>query len=819
MKIQTFQTLFLIFLLRFSQIAFSQPDATLQAVGVIKGNLTDSLTGQPLEYVAITLKRENFTKAINGTITDEKGSFRLEGLGIGDYKLTFSFVGYETKTVPKIEITATNAEYHSKNVRLKPTVSTLNEVVITTQKQLIEQRVDRLVYNVEKDAGASTQSLNDILRKVPMLSVDAEGTPSLKGNTNVQILINGKPSGIFAAGIADALRTISADQVLRVEVLTSASAKYDAEGTAGIINIITKKKQVEGYNGTANLAAGHLMGNNSINIAVRTNKLAINAALSSNALFPRVINNHLFRRDKAENFDHILQQTGTANFNRLSSMAQVGFDYDFNSQNSLTTTFRWAQTEAIVEGRMETIIRTMDKYTQTIDRFLRDMNNQKKDKNFDWTTDYKRTFRNPKNELNASIQWSRFNNNSGYFIDETKYPTEERNIQEKGATNGNTNEITGQVDFTNALAKTFTLETGIKNIYRHIYNVSDYMEYNSLRADYIKNDNRSNDFIYQQNVSSVYAQTHFTVKKQLDCQIGSRLENTFIKNSNAQEQNNYWYLTPSVSAIYTFKNTANVRFSYNRRIQRPGLAQLNPFINNVDPRNISQGNMLLKPEITDKFELNYSRYLTNGFFFWNISYDLTDGLIERLLKISPQGVSLSTFQNIGVAKTFGSSIFTSLQLTPEWSIKNGINVSTYIAKGNESTGNITNKGILFESYFMSSVNLKNGFSVEALMNYNAPTYTIQGKTQDMLIMTITAKKTILKDKGAISLTIMNPFTQDLIYSTALSGDDFEQTRTVTTPFRTINLGFNYKFGKTNKRLKLKKTINNSDLKKGEKDNF
>lgn len=822
MKIQTFKTALIILLLGFSQIVSGQSDGTTQGVGVIKGNLVDSLTGQPLEYVAIALKRGNFTKIINGAITDEKGNFRLEGIGIGLYKLIFSFIGYETKTVNKIEITATKAEYHAKNIFLKPSTSTLGEVVVTTQKQLIEQRVDRLVYNVEKDVSASTQSLNDILRKVPMLSVDAEGKPSLKGNANVQVLINGKPSGIFSANIADALRTIPADQVARVEVLTSVSAKYDAEGTAGIINIITKKKQIEGYNGSVNIAAGHLMGNSSVNVNARMAKFGINASLSSSALFPRIVNNKMFRRDNLGDSERRFEQIGTANIHRYSSMGQLGFDYDFNSQNSLTTTFRLAQTNLVGVGSMDAINTTTNKGKQIIDRFVRDMNNQKKDKNIDWVTDYKRTFKNPKNELNASFQWSHFVNNGDYFIDEKIYPTEQRSIQEKGVNKGSVDELTGQIDATKDLGKQMTLEIGAKNIYRQIGSLSDYMEYSRLREDYVKNDIRSNDFNYRQNVSAVYAQTNFAVKNQWNFQVGSRLENTFIQSLDANRKptdNNYLNLTPSVSAAYTLKNGANMKFSYNRRIQRPGLTQLNPFVNSVDPRNLTQGNISLKPEIADKFELNYSRSFGKGFFLWNANYDLTDGLIERLLRVSPQGVSLSTFQNVGQAKTFGSTVFISVQLTSVWSIKNGVNLSKYVVKGDESTGNLTNKGVLFESFFMSNVSLKNGLNVEAMVNYNAPTYTIQGKTQDMFIMTLAAKMDVLKKKGAISLTATNPFCRTLTYSTALTGANFEQMRQATTPFRTVNIGFNYRFGKTGKLSKRKKSIDNDDVKKGEKDGF
>jgi outer membrane receptor protein involved in Fe transport len=822
MKITAFKTVFLILLMGLSQIAFSQTDGAGQGVGVIKGNLIDSLTGQPLEYVSIALKRGNFAKIINGTITDEKGNFRLEGVGVGIYKLTFSFIGYETKTIHNVEITVTNAECHIKNIILRPIATILKESVITSEKQLIEQHVDKIVYNVDKDVGASTQTLNDILRKVPMVSIDAEGTPSLRGNTNVRVLINGKPSGIFAANIADALGTIPANQVLRVEVLISASSKYDAEGTGGIINIITKKKQIEGYNGSVNVSAGFLMGNSSLNFNARTAKLGVNISLSNTALFPRTFINNVFHQDNIGDIRHSSEQKGTAKVRRYAEMAQLGFDYDFNSQNSLTTTFRLSQTGLLIAGMVNTVNTIVNKDTQITDLFVRDISNQKDDKNFDWTTDYKRIFKNPKNELNASIQWSHFKSDGNYFIDETIYPIKQRNIQEKGLNNGKTDELTGQIDITKALGKTATLEMGVKNIFRQIRSISEYMEYNDVKADYLKNGNRSDDFDYHQNVSALYAQTNFPFKNKWTIQIGSRLENTFIQSLDANKQrvnNNYLNLTPTIVAAYTFKNTANLRISYNRRIQRPGLAQLNPFINSADPRNLTQGNILLRPEIVDKFEMTYTYYFAKGFLYCGANYDLTKGLIERIITLNTQGVSLSTFQNIGIAQTIGSSVFASYQLKPIWTVRGGFNASTYYAKGSDATLDLTNRGIQLQSYIMSSISLKSGFSVEGMVNYNAPTYTIQGKTQDVCIMTLAAKMDVLKKKGTVSLTVLNPFWRNLTYSTTFSSADFEQSRSMIIPFRTVNLGFNYKFGKAGKISKGKKSVENTDLKKGEKENF
>lgn len=818
-----FRTIFIgLLLLGFSQMGFGQVEGAAQGVGVIKGILVDSLTGQPLEYVAVALRRGNFTKVVNGAITDEKGAFRLEAIPTGSYKLTFTFVGYENKTLLKVDISATNSEFNCKKILLKSATSTLKEVEITAQKQLIEQRVDRIVYNVEKDASASTQTLNDILRKVPMVTVDAEGKPSLRGNSNIQVLINGKPSGIFAANVADALRTIPADQVLRVEVLTSVSAKYDAEGTAGIINIITKKKQVEGYNGSANLSSGLLLGNGSFNINTRLPKIGFNATVSGNSLFPRKVENSFFRMDNLGDSQRQTTQEGNTILNRHSASAQIGLDYDLNSQNGFTSTFRLTQSDLVGNGGLSTQNILTTPQTESVTRWFRDMGNKRTDANFDWTTDYKRTFKNPKNELSASVQWSKFTTNGLYSVDETLVPTKEYSLKEKGVNQGNNNEVTAQVDYTKDLGKIGTLETGLKNIYRDISSTSDYMEYKDSYADYVKSDARSNTFNYLQNVSAAYVTANIQTKTKWGFQVGSRLENTFIRNNTQNGQgtdNNYLNLTPSVLATYTFKNSANLRISYNRRIQRPGLEQLNPFINSSDPRNLMQGNIDLKPEIANKFESSYSYYHKKGFFYLAASYDLTDGLIERVVSVRPDGVAIHAFQNIGVTNIYGGQVFTSYQMNSIWTLRGGGNIYRYVAKGSAVLGGLSNKGIQGSLYGISSLAFKKGFTIDAIFQYQAPTYTAQGRNQDLLFVIFNASAEVLKKKGSITLTAINPFWKNLNFVQTSRGLNFEQTRGMTMPIRTVNLGFSYKFGKAGSLKKERKSVKNSDLKEAEKQNF
>ena len=308
--------------------------------GKITGSIIDSTTREVVEFATIALRRTGSTKDINGTLTDEKGSFKLENVSAGKYTVIISFLGFNTKTITNIELTPKRPDANIGTVMLAPEGVALSEVTVEDQASLVENRIDKLVYNAEKDASSAGGSAVDVLQKVPMLSVDLDGNVSLRGSQSIRILINGKPSGMFSSNVADALKMIPADQIKSVEVITNPSAKYDGEGTGGIINIITKKKNAQGTSGSINSAIGTRQNNTFLNLGVRKGRFGLAGGCGSFWGWPGSGTNTLQRINYVNGLSVTTDEAGTNKTSRLGYFGNMNADYDFNAFNSISSTFR-----------------------------------------------------------------------------------------------------------------------------------------------------------------------------------------------------------------------------------------------------------------------------------------------------------------------------------------------------------------------------------------------------------------------------------------------------------------------------------------------
>ena len=256
-------------------------------VGRISGTVIDSVTKKPMDYVPVGLYRLGAKSPITGVVTDEKGNFRLDGVHPGSYQISVEFIGYTKKIVSPVTTTDGKPDINLGNIRLRSATTSLKEVTITGTAPLIENRIDKIVYNAEKDVTSAGGSATDILEKVPLVSVDINGNVSLRGDANVRVLINGKPSGATSASLSDVLKGIPADQIKSVEVITSPSAKYDAEGTAGIINIITKQKNISGISGSISGGVGTRQNNGNLNLNYNKNRFNLTVNAGGNASWPQ----------------------------------------------------------------------------------------------------------------------------------------------------------------------------------------------------------------------------------------------------------------------------------------------------------------------------------------------------------------------------------------------------------------------------------------------------------------------------------------------------------------------------------------------------
>ncbi|MEL6142248.1 MAG: TonB-dependent receptor, partial [Bacteroidota bacterium] len=386
--------------------------------GTIKGKVFDEDEETPVEFATVVLLAPGGQKQINGLVTEPDGSFKLTDVPAGKYWLQISFIGYEELTIQDIETTPKKPDLDLKKIQLAKDAEVLETVEVTGEAALVENRIDKLVYNADKDATNTGGDASDVLRKVPLLSVDLEGNVSLRGSSNIQVLVNGRPSSIFAASVADALKTIPSDQIKTVEVITTPSARYDGEGSGGIINIITKKKEAKGFTGTVNSSIGTRQNNAGLNVNALVGRFGLNGGVNGFWSWDREGNNSFNRVDFDDAGQTIrnLNQAGT-NGNRVVGInGSGGAFYDFNAYNSINFSGRYNSFQRFGDNTINGSLLNLGSEAINFGRFSENENLRS---GFDLTLDYKKTYPDQKDkELIFAFQVSGNDSEAANTVDQ-----------------------------------------------------------------------------------------------------------------------------------------------------------------------------------------------------------------------------------------------------------------------------------------------------------------------------------------------------------------------------------------------------------------
>ncbi|PWS26365.1 TonB-dependent receptor [Pedobacter yonginense] len=758
--------------------------------GRITATILDSLTKKPIDYATVSLVNAKDSKSVNGGVTDEKGKLSLQNISPDSYKLMIGFMGYKTKSVA-VTTTPAKPDVNLGTIYISSTANALADVQVQGTKAVIENKIDRMVYNAEADGTNAGGDATDVMRKVPMLSVDMNGNVQLRGGA-VRVLINGKPSGTMASSVADALKMIPAEQIKSVEVITSPSAKYDAEGSGGIINIITKKSNAQGVSGTVNTSAGTRQNNGSFNLTAKTGRLSLNTAVGTNLSYAQnsrvviVSNTQL----NSGGFNNVTQD-GFSKWSRNGLNGSLGVDYDFNAYNNISSNVKFNRFSNGGPGQSEFI--TNGVISQNINDMDMTFNNM------DWNVDYKKTTKTEGEEFSISAQLSTGRTPQSFS----------NTFIAQGATTGNTlvasntgknNEYTAQTDYTYPFNKKTTLEVGAKGIFRNIKSQFD---------------NSAQDFNYNQNVGSAYGVISFDLTKKMKLKGGLRAEYTqidFNTQTSGIQKNDYFNLFPSVILSQALKGNATLKLSYNRRVQRPTQSYLNPFLNSSNPVSLSQGNPFLSPELSDNYELGYSTFIKGSVINASVFYRRTGGVIESSLT-TLGNIPLTTYINVGTAQTYGFNIFGSYNPKPKWTLMSNFGLNTY-GVTNNITGVSTGTYMNYNIFARSAYGFGKGFNFELFGVVNSPRRTYQGKTDALFFYGASFKKEVLNKKGSFGVNVLNPFNRDLHIQTVnnsvtATGSVF-QSQNIYYPLRSFGVNFSYSFGKL--KFTEKKKIKNDDIK-------
>ncbi|MBK8624077.1 MAG: TonB-dependent receptor [Saprospiraceae bacterium] len=773
--------------------------------GKIEGKIIDSLSKEPVGFATLSLKKKGSSIVIDGVLSEENGSFIFEKVVNGNYDLYISFLGYNEKKITT-ETTLKNPDINVGTILLSQSTVLLDAVEITEEKVLVENKADKLVFNAENDASIAGGDATDVLRKVPMLSVDLNGNVSLRGSQNVRILINGKPSGMFSSNVADALKMFPADQIKKVEVITSPSAKYDAEGSAGLINIITKKQNVEGVAGSVNASIGNRQNSLFTNLNVGKGRLGLSSGAAVFYSTPANGTTEFYRLDKVTK--GIISQDGTQKTSRLGGNGSLSAFYDFNGYNSINSSINFRGFGFDVNGT------TNGKINDVIsDNFTRNNKGNNFFGGYDWNTDYTRKFEKREGqELSLGVQYSRQNNNQDFEINEV-HDIELLNRDTEVLNDGVNHETTLQVDYVHPFTKAVKLETGAKAVIRNI--ISDYNTQNfDITTGYTP---LIEQFNYDQDVYAGYGSLNFLIAKKYSVITGLRYEKTAIAGTFDKSTDlnfsdiNYENFLPNLTISRTFSGFRTLKVSYSQRIQRPSLQFINPFNNNSDFINRTVGNPELDPELVQQFEVGYN-FTYKGFTtFSSLFYKYTDGIIEQVLGLDGNGLSVNTFQNIGTNNSIGLNTFISKTVNLV-TLRTGGNIATYNAKGIVNNEAAERSSYEYNIFMNGEVKISGTFKADFFGFFRSPVRTIQGDNPAFTIYGMGVRKEF--KNSSIGLTLIEPFNADKFFKSNVETDAFVQKTSFSIPFRSIGVNFRYKFGNVDFKER-KSKVKNTDQKQGQ----
>jgi outer membrane receptor protein involved in Fe transport len=799
-----------IFILFFASVitAKAQFGGGSSIVGKISGTVIDSATKEPMPYATVSLYYANGHAPITGALTDDKGNFKLNEVKPGSYKLSFVFVGYPTKTITGVITTLAKPDRNVGIIRVASSAKALGEIQVTGKAPLIENHIDKIVYNAEKDITNVGGNASDVLQKVPLVSEDINGNVSLRGDPNVRVLINGKPSGAMSANLADVLKTIPADQIKSIEVITSPSAKYDAEGSAGIINIITKQKNVSGVSGSVSGGVGTRQNNGNFNLNYNKNRLSVTANIGGNLTWPQT---------SITNFSQVFQtdtSRSTQNYNRTAttkrygSISSLSASYDFNDYNNITSSIRYNRGGFNTAGPQNNNAATYAGGV-IVDSLTKNYSNTTSQHalfdGFDWNIDYAHKFHKEGHELDLSVQWSHSIVNTNYTNVYSAILPNQQSVDD-----GTNNEYTIQLDYTLPISKVLKLEAGGKTIIRRLNSIYDVYEPDFVTLDPVN----TNTYDYNQNVYAGYTVLTLTLPKNWAILAGGRFESTDISGDpvNALQSlqpfsNSYPIYIPSLTIQKQVGTSQTWKLSYSKRITRPGLTQLNPFINMQNIQAQSEGNPELGPETSQTVELNYNTFIKSSVINLSVYYRHISNLIEAIASPIVVPVDTTTLNgtrtdnyNIGSNQSWGASFYGSINPINILTIRGSANAYTYNPNPNGAfAADQTSNGtyVQYNIFAMAELDFKNNIVAQVFTIDNSPRRTIQGTTPTFSLLGFGIRKQFDNKKASLGLNVLQPFNKYKYFDQDITSPGFSQVSSTAFPFRSVGLTFSYSFGKLN----------------------
>ncbi|MFO7526406.1 MAG: TonB-dependent receptor [Ignavibacteriaceae bacterium] len=719
---------------------------------ILTGQIIDNQTKQKIEYGNVVLFSMRDSSMVAGTISDSDGKFVLDKLRFGMYFLRASYIGYSDLVVDSIRLTPQSKQIDLGILSLDESFIELGNVIVTGERDMIINNLDKKIINVEKDLTTIGGTGVDVVQNIPSVTVDVDGNVSYRGNQNIRILIDGKPSELLGLGSGDILSNIPASDIESIELVTNPSARYDPEGTGGILNIILKKRVAGGFNGSISATAG--TGdkyNGSLNVNYRSDMLNFFGSFDTR-MYRSENEGTSYRTNNFNNNISYLDQVNSGLFDRSGYNFTTGMDFIPDNFNTITLSVRSRafgfDNNSFVTNKNFNSLNEITRYFERSSDADRNMNGQ------NYTLSYKRTYEKKGAELTGDIVFADFamKRNEDFIqknFNTDLTPSGEPDLLQRGLSQNKNQQWTIQSNYINPIEGIGRIETGFKTTIKNFNSKNDYLDFDYISDEWINNLARKTDFDYKENIYAVYG-IYSNSLKDFSYQLGIRAEQAEITGAelltSTSFTNSYFAIYPTIHLVQALPVQQEVQLSYSRRVERPNNWRLNPYVDRSDSLNISYGNPELNPEYINALELGYSKLFGRSAVTSSIFYRNTQDAITRYIIVREDGVTESTWRNLAKNISYGLELTATVPAF-DWLRTN----ASFTYFRNEFEGfNLQSNDYSWLGKLNTTFMPSKDFNFQVNINYNAPSVYLQGSTKEQFTTDVAVKKDFMD--GQLSLT-------------------------------------------------------------------
>ncbi len=779
---------------------FSFADNTASS-GIITGTVLDKGLKTAVEYANIAIYSKSDSTIVTGGITDQKGFFKITNLPYGNYYLIANFIGYNKKTVSDISITKAEKEINLGTIYLLQAVSKLADVEVAGERNYVDYKVDKKIVNVSQHINAAGGTAADVLENVPSVKVDLEGNLSMRGSGDFTVLIDGRPSPLSGS---DLLKQLPAEAIESIEIITNPSAKYDPDGTSGIINIITKKNKLNGFNGLVSADGNSNLGySGSANLNYRKNK--VNLFLNSSyRMHKNIMTSENNRETYFSDTTGILLESSDRKQYMRPYRVNLGADYYANDNNMFTVSatfggfgyFRYFDTK-------------YHEYTQpnTINNYSISNNDFEVDGiYYSGNIFYQHKFKEKDHKLEFtanSWQWIGDNVEESYQqASDEKFDATGAAIRKRSLHIPIRNNFKGKVDYTKPLFKG-KLEAGVQAHITFGSSTYNFDDYNFTSENWVNDTSQFNEFTYDRSLYSAYG-TYSNSFKGFTYQFGLRLEQTqrLINQITMDEKYNLELFNyyPTIHISKEVGKTNQFQASYTRRINRPQPWELNPFSDYSDSYNTSYGNPLLEPEDVDSYEFNYLKRLKKAMFSLGLYYRQTNNTKIMSQNIEPENPNLMivSYENLDKTYAYGTELMFNYDITKKISANIGGNYYHYEVSSVIAERSLSNNSNNWDARINASYKFSPKTKLQITGLYNGPGYQGQGYVEEFYSVNMAFRHDFLKRKATVTFNIRDVFGTSK-YETVVKNDDFSSYFLLKQKTPVFRLSLSYRFNNYQRR--------------------